>query len=75
MIFLWCILMGHLSYEKRYSWKEPNTAWFLHTVQTEMIPCVLITLHIFTKEIPTANRGPNAVSVVRLKGCWSTIYM
>ena len=28
---------------------------------------------IFTEETPTANRGPNAVSVVCLKGCWSTI--
>ena len=30
--------------------------------------------NIFTKETSLANRGRNAVSVVHLKGCWSTIW-
>ena len=30
-------------------------------------------IHIFTRETPKADHGNNAVSVRRLKGCWSTI--
>ena len=35
-----------------------------------------VAIHVldtFTVETPTANRGPNAVSVICFKGCWSTI--
>ena len=30
--------------------------------------------NIIIEDSPVANRGPNAISVVCLRGCWSTVY-